>query len=171
LILVAAVILIILTNALWIDAAASIIFALFMALSGIKIIRKSIGGLMDETNEEVLNKVVGILKTHQKDEWIDIHNLRIQAYGADLHIDCHLTLPNYWNLEKVHDTVHEFEEILGEEFSSNVEIFIHTDPCLPNCCSHCKIQACPIRQVPQTKTIHWNKYNLSLNQKHFLENI
>ncbi|MCU0467301.1 MAG: cation diffusion facilitator family transporter [Arcicella sp.] len=171
LVLVAAVILIVLTDFYWIDGVASILFAVFMAWNGIKIIRKSIGGLMDETNEEVLDKVVNILKNHQKSDWIDIHNLRIQEYGSDIHIDCHLTLPNYWNLEKVHDVVHEFEEILGKEFPSNVEIFIHTDPCLPECCHYCKIEDCPIRKEPQTTNVNWNKINLSLNQKHFLESI
>jgi cation diffusion facilitator family transporter len=171
LILVFAVLIVFITNIYWIDGAASILFAIFMAWNGVKIIRKSIGGLMDEANEEVLEKVVNILKNHQKSEWIDIHNMRIQEYGSDIHIDCHLTLPNYWNLEKVHETVHEFEEILGEEFPSHVEIFIHADPCMPECCHYCKIDNCPIRQYPLTTNIDWNKVNLTKNQKHFAENI
>ncbi len=170
-ILVFALLMIFITNIYWIDGVSSIFFALFMAWNGVKIIRKSIGGLMDEANEEVLEKVVSILKNHQKSEWIDIHNMRIQEYGSDIHIDCHLTLPNYWNLEKVHETVHEFEEILEKEFPSNVEIFIHADPCMPECCHYCKIENCSIRESPLTTTIDWNKVNLSLNQKHFAENI
>ena len=170
-ILVFALLMIFITNIYWIDGAASILFAFFMVWSGVKIIRKSIGGLMDEANEEVLEKVVNILKYHQKSEWIDIHNMRIQEYGSDIHIDCHLTLPNYWNLEKVHETVHEFEEILEKEFPSNVEIFIHADPCMPECCHYCKIENCPIRESPLTTNIDWNKVNLTLNQKHFAENI
>lgn len=170
-ILVFALLIIFFTNIYWIDGAASLFFAFFMAWNGVKIIRKSIGGLMDEANEEVLEKVVNILKNHKKRDWIDIHNMRIQEYGSDIHIDCHLTLPNYWNLEKVHETVHEFEEILGREFPSNVEIFIHVDPCVPECCHYCKVENCPIRQSPLTSNIDWNKVNLTLNQKHFAENI
>jgi cation diffusion facilitator family transporter len=171
LILVSAVVIVYITDIYWIDGFASILFAVFMAWNGVKIIRKSIGGLMDETNEEVLEKVVDILKTNQKTEWIDIHNMRIQEYGSDIHIDCHLTLPKYWTLEKVHETVHEFEDILGLEFPSHVEIFIHADPCMPECCHYCKVPNCPIRQSPRTTTIDWNKVNLTLNQKHFAENI
>jgi cation diffusion facilitator family transporter len=171
LILVFSVLIVILTKIYWIDSFASILFALFMGWNGLKIIRKSIGGLMDETNDEVLGKVVNILKNHQRNEWIDIHNMRIQEYGSDIHIDCHLTLPKYWNLEKVHETVHEFEEILDDKFPSQVEIFIHTDPCLPECCHYCKVENCQIRQSPQTTTIDWNTVNLSLNQKHFSESI
>ncbi|MDZ7897499.1 MAG: cation diffusion facilitator family transporter [Arcicella sp.] len=169
LILVVAVLLVYLLGYAWIDGFASLFFAFFMAWNGVKIIRKSIGGLMDETNVEVLEKVINILKFHKKDGWIDIHNLRIQEYGSDIHIDCHLTLPNYWLLEKVHETVHEFEEILEKEFPSNVEIFIHADPCLPECCHYCNVNNCSIRSAESTKTINWNKVNLTLNQKHFLE--
>lgn len=171
LILVSSVVIVYITDIYWIDGFASILFAVFMAWNGVKIIRKSIGGLMDEANVEVLEKVVDILKMNQKTEWIDIHNMRIQEYGSDIHIDCHLTLPNYWILEKVHETVHEFEEILGQEFPSHVEIFIHADPCMPECCHYCKVPYCPIRQSPRTTTIDWNKVNLTLNQKHFAENI
>ncbi len=170
-ILILAVGLVLLTGYAWLDGVASITFASFMAWSGVKIIRKSIGGLMDETDEETLAKVVTILKNNQITEWIDIHNLRIQHYGADLHIDCHITLPRYYNLELVHANVHQFEEILGQEFKGNVEIFIHADPCLPECCCYCRVADCPVRSSAYHKVIEWNKVNLSLNQKHFLESI
>ncbi len=170
-ILIIAVAIVVVSKSAWIDGVASVSFAIFMGWSGVKIIRKSIGGLMDETDQETLGKVVEILKNHKKEEWIDIHNLRIQHYGADLHIDCHITLPKYYNLEKVHANVHEFEEILGKEFEGNVEIFIHADPCLPECCHYCKVHDCPMRSFPTLKTIEWNHVNLSLNQKHFIESI
>ena len=170
-ILILAVGLVVVTKQEWMDGAASVLFASFMAWSGIKILRKSIGGLMDERDEETLEKVVEILKFHKRAEWIDLHNLRIQQYGADIHIDCHLTLPRYFDLDTVHENVHEFEDILGKEFAGHVEIFIHADPCLPLCCHYCQVQDCPVRQSPVTKTVEWNKLNLSLNQKHFLEEI
>lgn len=170
-ILIIAVGIVVFTKSAWIDGVASVIFASYMGWSGVKIIRKSIGGLMDETDQETLEKVVDILKNNKKPEWIDIHNLRIQHYGADLHIDCHITLPRYYNLELVHSNVHEFEEILSAEFQSDVEIFIHADPCLDDCCYYCKVTDCPIRQFPVTKHIEWNQVNLSLNQKHFIESI
>lgn len=168
-ILIAAVGLVLITHWLWLDGAASIAFSIFMLWNGIKIIRKSIGGLMDEVDNQILENIVSILKANQNKSWIDVHNLRIQQYGADLHIDCHLTLPNYWSLQEVHEEVHHFEEVIKAESPSNVEIFIHADPCLPDCCSYCKVENCPIRTVPQTRQIEWNKINLSLNQKHFIE--
>lgn len=153
------------------DSLLSIIFSIVIIYNGIKLTRQSVAGLMDEVDIATLDKVVDTLKNNQKDTWIDIHNLRIQKYGADLHIDCHVTLPYYWTLEEVHKEVNHIEKVLETAFSSDVENFIHADPCLPACCHHCKIKDCPVRKFPQTKHIEWNNQNLSLNQKHFLEKI
>ena len=156
------------THWIWLDAVASIIFSVWMFVAGIKLIRQAVGGLMDEVDANVLEKVVEILKFSKQSYWIDIHNLRIQKYGADLHIDAHLTLPKYWNLEQVHEAVHELENTLKDQFNGHVEIFIHSDPCLPVCCTHCKVENCPIRSNPQSQEIEWNIQNLTLNQKHIV---
>jgi cation diffusion facilitator family transporter len=153
----------------WLDSALSIAFAGVMIYNAFRITRRSVAGLMDEVDQGTLERVVGILKRHQQAAWIDVHNLRIQKYGADLHIDCHVTLPYYWGLERVHAEIHEIEGVLEREFAAQVEIFIHADPCLPACCTYCRIADCPVRQAPATRTIDWNTHNLSLNQKHFQE--
>jgi cation diffusion facilitator family transporter len=155
----------------WIDPVASIILSILMLFQGFKLIKSSSGALMDERDEETYEKLIDYITNNQKNTWIDLHNLRIQQYGGDFHIDCHLTLPRYWNLNQVHEEIHEFEEIINSLYDSEIEIFIHADPCLDDCCSHCNIQDCPIRKAPFTKKIEWNKVNLGLNQKHFLEEI
>ncbi|SDM27015.1 cation diffusion facilitator family transporter [Siphonobacter aquaeclarae] len=171
LILLVGVGLVLFSGYVWLDRLISIVFGIILILNGFRIARKSAGGLMDEVDDTTLLRVVDILKTRQKEYWIDVHNLRIQQYGADLHVDCHLTLPYYWDLEKVHSVVHEFEAILEEEFASKVEIFVHVDPCLPACCHHCRLADCPVRQFPRTTSIDWTRENLVLNQKHFLETL
>jgi hypothetical protein len=57
----------------------------------------------------------------------------------------------------VHANVHEFEDILGAEFQGNVEIFIHADPCLDDCCYYCKVQDCPIRKFLFPKLLNGMK--------------
>jgi cation diffusion facilitator family transporter len=153
------------------DSLLSMGFAVYIVVNGLKLARESVAGLMDEVHTDTLDKVVEVLRKHRLRHWIDVHNLRVQKYGADLHIDCHLTLPNYWTLQEVHDAVHEFEDALRAAFSADVEIFVHTDPCIPPCCPHCHVENCPIREAPFTKDIPWNSQNLSLNQKLFLEKV
>jgi cation diffusion facilitator family transporter len=157
------------TQWIWVDAVASIVFALLMCWQGIRLIRESVAALMDEANPAVFNKVIDWITQHQKAAWIDLHNLRIQQYGGDLHIDCHLTLPRYWDLSRVHDEIHDFEVTMGQVLPTEIEIFVHVDPCLDACCSHCEIADCPIRTKEFSKKIEWTAKNMAMNQKHFNE--
>ena len=159
------------TNWLWVDSIASIIFAIIMFFQGISLVRQSVAGLMDEMNPNVFKNMIDWITKHQKSEWIDLHNLRIQQYGGDLHIDCHLTLPRYWDLNRVHEEIHEFEVTINAALESHIEIFVHVDPCLDECCTHCTISNCPIRSHELVKPIEWNQVNLALNQKHFNEHL
>ena len=155
----------------WIDSVASILFAGFMCFHGIKLVRESVAALMDETNPAVFQKVIDWIVANKKLEWIDLHNLRVQQYGGDLHIDCHLTLPRYWNLDRVHEEIRDFENTLNQVLPTNIEIFVHTDPCLDDCCEHCPISNCQIRKKAFEKEITWNQINLALNQKHFNQSL
>jgi cation diffusion facilitator family transporter len=159
------------THWFWVDSLASLLFAGFMCWQGINLIRESVAALMDETNPALFQKVTDWVVTNKKEEWIDLHNLRVQQYGGDLHIDCHLTLPRYWDLIRTHEEIHDFEEMLGELQTTRIEIFVHADPCLDECCSHCSISDCAIRKEKFTKNIEWNQMNLALNQKHFNETL
>lgn len=151
----------------WIDAVLSLGLGAFILFSGYKLLRKSIGGLMDESDVELVGKVAGILQKYRRDDWIDVHNLRVQRYGHELHIDCHVTLPNYYNLNKVHDEVSAIDGLINSHLHANTELFIHADPCIPTCCRYCRVKNCPIRSEPQQKDIRWNKANISENKKHF----
>ncbi len=159
------------TKWFWVDSLSAIIFATFMFYQGVKLVRQAVAGLMDEMNPDVFKNMIDWITKHQKSEWIDLHNLRIQQYGGDLHMDCHLTLPRYWDLNRVHEEIHEFEETINAALDSHIEIFVHADPCLDECCSHCTIKDCSIRKNPLIKSIEWNQVNLALNQKHFNEHL
>ena len=54
------------------------------------------GGILDEADEALLNDVIASLEAHRRENWVDLHNLRIIKYGSLLHLDCHLTVPWYF---------------------------------------------------------------------------
>ncbi|RCR68934.1 cation diffusion facilitator family transporter [Larkinella punicea] len=157
-----------LTDLTWLDGVLSLILSGVIIFNGLGLIRHSVAGLMDETDLALLQRILNILNQHKRSNWIDIHNTRVQRYGADLHIDCHLTLPYYWTLAQVHQEVHEFEEVLKREIDTEVEIFIHVDPCLPECCHYCRIADCPVRAHAFSGDVEWTIANISTNQKHFV---
>lgn len=166
--LVVGLVVIALTGMVWLDNVIAIIFGLLILITGYKLIRKSLSGLMDEADEETLNEMVAILTKYRSDKWIDIHNLRVLRYGAFLHIDCHITLPWYEDLQSSHQELKKVEDIINQAFNNRVEIFIHPDPCLPASCSLCALQTCRERKFPFKQQVTWELNNLLSNNKHQL---
>ncbi len=165
--LMAGLFLIYFTNIIWLDSTLSIVVGLYIVWTGYQLLRKSIAGLMDEADFDVVKNLVDVLNKQRKEEWIDVHNLRAQKYGAELHIDCHMTLPNYFDLNRVHEEVALVDKLINAHGGVQTELFIHTDPCLPECCHYCSMPNCPIRSEARRIEIEWTMENVTRNKKHF----
>lgn len=165
--LVAGILLIKMTAVYWLDSVISIMLGLYIVYNGYKLTRRSVGGLMDESDMSLVKNIVDILQNNRQDAWIDVHNLRAQQYGADLHIDCHITLPYYYDLNKVHKEISDIDKMINGHAEQNTELFIHADPCLPECCNYCKVKKCPVRQESFGGEIEWTVENTTKNKKHF----
>jgi cation diffusion facilitator family transporter len=163
-------ILIHLTNIMWIDSVVAILFSFIILYTGYKIIRSSLAGIMDEVDKTLLTKMVTLLNKNRKSNWIDLHNLRIIKYGSVLHIDCHLTLPWYLNLVEAHEEVDALSELVRKNFGESVEFFVHTDPCLEFSCKICDKHECQVRKDSFKYRIDWTVENVMANKKHGLIN-
>jgi cation diffusion facilitator family transporter len=150
------------------DNMLAIILGLIIIRAGYLVAKESYSGVMDTADKPLLSKIAGILNKKRKDNWIDIHNLRVIKYGANFHIDCHLTLPWYINVEESHQEVNYLEKELAQTLKGNTEVFIHVDPCVPNSCSICQIKNCEVRKHETKKKLIWTTENLLQNNKHFL---
>jgi len=165
---IAALVLIWFTGAKWIDPLASVIAAILLIYTGSKLVRKAIRGLMDEVDMKLIEEITTILITNRRPNWIDVHNLRVQRYGSNFHVDCHVTLPYYFSLEQVHKEISEMDEILNKNFKKgSIEFFIHTDPCIELSCMHCLLSDCTVRRKSFVKKIEWSSENLLPNKKHY----
>lgn len=164
--IVVGLILIHFTHYTWIDSVVAFVFAIIIIISGYKILRSSIAGIMDEADEDLLSKVVIFCNSHRRMNWIDLHNLRIIKYGGTLHLDCHLTIPWYFNIHQGHDEVDALEKIIKENFGDSVELFVHTDGCLDFSCKICEKSDCTVRKNNFVKKIDWTIENMSSNKKH-----
>src|ERR1700694_978571 len=104
--------------------------AFLIIITGYKILRSSVAGIMDEADSELLNNVVQYLSDQRKENWMDLHNLRIIKYGSVLHVDCLLTIPYYFTIETGHKEVKDLEEMVKNSFGESVEMFVHLDGCI-----------------------------------------
>lgn len=152
----------------WLDPAFAIGFACYIIYSGARVLRRSVAGIMDETDLGLAANVLARLEAERRDPWVDLHNFRMTKYGAVLHIDCHVTLPWYYTLEAAHAEVEQVEETVRNMAERRVELFIHSDPCLPASCSVCRLSDCPERGHPFVRSVPWTLENVHLDQKHTL---
>lgn len=166
--LVAGLVIIYFTGLYWVDSIVAYLFALFIIYTGFGIIKNSISGIMDEADMILLKKLVDHLNKNRRENWVDLHNLRVIKYGGHLHVDAHLTLPWYFNLNEAHEEIEELAEMVKEEVGESVEFFVHTDGCLYTQCNICMKQDCPVRKQNFQERINWNLDNLLTNKKHSL---
>lgn len=159
-----------LTNFLWLDKVIAAAMSIFIMYNGYKIIRVSLAGIMDEADKALLDKMVIYLNANRSKNWIDLHNLRVIKYGNFLHIDCHLTVPWYFNVHEAHKEIDALAKLIAKEYGNSVEFFVHCDGCLPFSCNICSVDNCPQRQHPFAQSVEWTLSNLLSNQKHRLTN-
>lgn len=152
----------------WLDSVVALLVTIFLFYSGYKIIRTSIAGIMDEADTELLYEVILVLNENRRENWIDLHNLRIIKYGSILHLDCHLTIPWYFNIHQGHDEVKALEDLVRERFGESVELFVHTDGCLDFSCRICTKTDCVHRVQPFVRKVEWTIENVSSNSKHMV---
>ncbi len=169
--LILGLILILITRLWWIDNLVAITMAIFIIYSGLSILRKSIAGIMDEADFELLESVVRQLNIERRENWVDIHNLRIIKYGDSLHVDCHATIPWYYNVEEAHDEIESIEKSINGVLKNDLESFIHADACVSNSCEICLVKSCKERKHPFKKKIEWTLKNVMQNSKHDIKSI
>lgn len=158
--------LIYITGIQWIDSAVAIVFSLIILYTGYKIIRSSVAGIMDESDRALLKKMVMLLNENRRPNWIDLHNLRIIKYGSTLHLDAHLTVPWYFNVNEAHTEIDALALLVRKEFGESLELFVHSDGCLEHSCAICTKTDCPVRKHAFEKKIKWSVENISTNKKH-----
>jgi cation diffusion facilitator family transporter len=164
--MVVGLILIKLTGLAWLDQFFAIVFALYIIITGLRIFRRSVAGIMDEADLDLATTVVQLLEEHRRPQWVDVHNFRMITYGSVLHIDCHVTLPWYYSLEQAHQEIAAVEQLVNEQHPQDVELFIHMDPCVPRSCGICQLANCSERRAAFSQRITWTAESVIGNAKH-----
>ncbi|MBC8046475.1 MAG: cation transporter [Fimbriimonadaceae bacterium] len=151
----------------WIDSVVAILFGLYISYEGIRIVRRSVAGIMDEADTELLNSIISTLNNNRGPNWVDIHNLRIIKYGSTLHFDSHLTIPYYFSIKEGHDELEKMEQLIHLNHETSSEWFVHVDACVPPMmCKICIKTDCTVRQAAFENRIEWNLENVLQNRKH-----
>ena len=165
--IIIALLLIIITDYKMLDNIVAVAMGAFICFTGYKVLRKAVAGIMDEADYGLLEKIISKLDNHRREEWVDIHNMRVIKYGSVLHIDCHLTVPWYFTVRQSHDLVNAVDDLVKTDLGNPVELFIHTDYCVsPAQCRICIMKNCTVREAAFEKRVPWNLETVLQNKKH-----
>lgn len=164
--IIVGLLLLLLTGWLWLDSLVALLFSGMIMYTGYKVIRRSLAGIMDEADDVLLKRTIVLLQKHRKDQWIDLHNLRVIQFGQVMHVDAHMTLPWYYQVKEAELEIHAVENLIKEKFGNAIEVFLHIDACMPYSCKLCAIRECPVRQEVFQGQVEWTPENVWHDQKH-----
>ncbi len=110
------------------DPIIAILVALNILWSGAKLIRQSIGGLMDEADPAVATKLREILLRTTREHHLQFHSLRHRNAGNKLLVECHLLFHDATPIAQAHETATLIEQEIHHAFPMNIEVTTHLEP-------------------------------------------
>jgi cation diffusion facilitator family transporter len=117
-----------LTGWLPFDPIIAIIAALNILWAGGKLIRHSISGLMDESDQKTVELIKRIIDNQIKAKDLKYHQLRLREAGNVLWLEFHLLFPKGTLLEDAHNTATELELIIKKDLNAQANIITHLEP-------------------------------------------
>ena len=134
------------TGWLWLDPLLAAVIGIMLAITGFGLVRRSVGGLLDSQNEELIGTLIGAANRVRIPDIIAIHGLRTQGTEAYLHVDAHIVVPEFRPVSHAHDSVERFSMDWLEAANLKGEVHAHVDPCRRAYCARCHVVPCPIRK-------------------------
>lgn len=110
------------------DPLIAIAVALNILWSGGRLLRQSVGGLMDEGDPELENRIRKILDNEARARGLAFHEVRYRNAGTSVWIEFHLLFPRETSLEEAHWKATEIESAIKEALGVPVNITSHLEP-------------------------------------------
>lgn len=117
-----------LTGWLWVDFGVALLGGFYIIHEGVKILRTSLAGLLDEADSEVDRVVRDVLDRESNRRGWDYHELRHRSEGNKHWIELHLIFREKTLLREAHDEASRLEAELRGAFDEPVTITTHLEP-------------------------------------------
>jgi cation diffusion facilitator family transporter len=116
-----------LTGWLWLDPLIALLVAVNIVWSGIQLLRRSLGGLMDKALEDdELAMLTTVLDRYQK-QGVRWHDLRTRKSGARWFATVHILVPGEWTVQTGHDLLEKVERDLLQAIP-HLSVATHLEP-------------------------------------------
>lgn len=148
------------TGWVWLDPVIALLVGLLLCWAGVRLVREAAGGLLDEEDPELLAELARLVEKHRSDGCIEVHEVRAIRHGSSTHVDAHIVVPEFWSVERAHDTVEQMEHAVIEAWGRDGEIIFHVDPCRRDYCNRCALADCPVRVAPFEERLPVNRESI-----------
>ena len=117
----------ILTGWLPLDPIVALLVALNILWMGSKLLRQSIGGLMDEVDPTTEARIRQLLSEMTSQLGVEFHGLRLRNAGNTTWIEFHLLFPKGTSLESAHALATKMEERIQQTSKTRTEVISHLE--------------------------------------------
>ncbi len=129
----------------WFDPLMAMLFGVFIIYTGIGVIRKSAGGIVDRADRKILVEVTRAINHVRVPEIIDVHHLRVVRYGSIVHVECHMLVPDDTTQKRVDEIRGQIMAEVARVVGAGTDITIQAESCDYKACRHCASMDCAHR--------------------------
>jgi len=124
---IAGLVMVKITGFVILDPVIAILVAVNIVFTGVRIIKRSVSGLMDEAlPEKELNLVKSVLDGYEE-QCITYHSLYTRKAASKNFIFLHLLMPGNWHISRGHEITKEIEVEIAKVLPDS-DVFIHIEP-------------------------------------------
>jgi cation diffusion facilitator family transporter len=116
-----------LTGWLWLDPLLAFLVAANIVWTGVKLIRRSVLGLMDTALPAEELEIVREILDHFHAKGLHYHALRTRRASARRFVSVHVLVPGAWTVQRGHEWLEEIEERIRAALP-NTTVFTHLEP-------------------------------------------
>ncbi|MBP0465329.1 cation transporter [Roseomonas sp. PWR1] len=124
---IAGVAMVTLTGILWLDPLLAALTAANILFSGFRLLRESLGGLMDEAVPPATMERIRRIVAKEAAGAIEAHDLRSRHAGRFTFLEFHLVVPGAMTVREAHEICDRIEAALKAELETAI-ITIHVEP-------------------------------------------
>ncbi len=116
------------TGWVWWDPIAAMLAALNILRIGYKLIRESLGGLLDESDPAMEKRIRDLLDMEMAKHGLSYHNLRHRHSGRTHWIEFHLVFDDHLTVGQAHEAATEIEASVAALLHPDGRVISHLEP-------------------------------------------
>jgi cation diffusion facilitator family transporter len=110
------------------DPLVAIAVALNIIWTGVKLVRRSVAGLMDAALPEREQRLIQEVMEKYREKGVNFHALRTREAAARRFISVHILVPGDWTVHDAHHVAEDFESEVRAVLGGVVTVFTHLEP-------------------------------------------